>query len=94
MKIIPFGEVAQDRYEISKKYGLIEKVGGIWRLTEKCKKNYTFDSYFYYLQGRVEKPNKIGSQVLPIKEPERKLTPAEEIKTPERQKIIEEILMM
>lgn len=40
MNLIPFGEVTQDRYEISKKYCLIEKAGPIWRLTQKCKNAY------------------------------------------------------
>ncbi len=62
MKLIPFGEVLEDRYEVSIKYGLLEKVGGIWRLTAKCKKNYEPDSYVMYLLGKTEKPEKIKTR--------------------------------
>lgn len=62
MKLIPFGEVQEDRYEVSIKYGLLEKVGGIWRLTAKCKKNYEPDSYVMYLLGKAEKPEKIKTR--------------------------------
>jgi len=89
MNLIPFGEVLRDRYEISLKFGLIEKSGGIWRLTTKCKSNYDCGSYFRYLQGRVEKPSKI-TDAKPIEQ--KPLTPAEEIKTDSCQQIISEIL--
>jgi len=81
MNIVPFGEVAQDRYNISIKYKLIEKVAGIWRLTDKCKKNYDPTSYFYYLQGKIEKPKRIKKQ-----------TVQEELRSPEVQQVIDEIL--
>ena len=58
MKAVPFGEVRKERIEISKKYKLIEVVNGIWRLTQKCKNNYDYISYFSYLQGKVEIPKK------------------------------------
>lgn len=88
MNIIPFGEVAQDRYEISKRYGLIEKVGGIWRLTEKCKNAYDPSSYFYYLQGKVEKPSRI------VKEIKTEKTVQEQLKSSEVQNAIDEILKL
>jgi hypothetical protein len=58
MLIIPFGDVEKERLELSKKYGLVEMIAGIWRLTSKCKKNYDSISYIEYLQGKVEKPIK------------------------------------
>ena len=88
MNLIPFGEILKDRYEISVKYGLIEKKGGIWRLTTKCKSNYDCGSYFRYLQGKAEKPFKI-TDTPPIQEP---FTPQQEIKTNACQQIIDEIL--
>ncbi len=90
MKIIPFGEVEKERLEISKRYKLIELANGIWRLTEKCKKNYDLTSYVYYLQGKVEIPNKVGE----VKEIKKILSPNEEIKTTEYQKVLNEIFEM
>lgn len=58
MEIIPFGEVLKDRFELSKKYNLIENIGGFWRVTKKCKENYNPESYVYYLRGKIEKPTK------------------------------------
>ena len=96
MNVIPFGEVAQDRYEISKRYGLIEKVGGIWRLTAKCKNAYDSTSYVYYLQGKVEKPSRVSKQevkpvVKQIAKQTVKLTPQQEVKSPEYQKLLDDI---
>ena len=53
MEIIPFGEVVKERLDEARKYQLIENVGGIWRLTEKCKRSYEPTSYIRYLQGKV-----------------------------------------
>lgn len=58
MKIVPFGEVLEDRLDLSKKYKLIEMTAGFWRLTKKCKDNYDSESYIYYLQGKIERPSK------------------------------------
>ena len=58
MQLTPFGEILKDRYELSKKYGLIEKTGGIWRLTSKCKDNYDSIQYIYYLRGKIKQPRK------------------------------------
>jgi hypothetical protein len=93
MNIIPFGEVAQDRYEISKRYGLIEKIGGIWRLTIKCKNAYDSTSYVYYLQGKVEKPSRIDKQE--VKQIlKKKLTPQQEMRSTEYQSLIDDILKL
>lgn len=89
MNLIPFGEVAQERLEISRNYGLIEKVGGIWRLTAKCKSNYQPESYVMYLRGSIEKPLRLR-EIKTIPEP--KLTPQQEVKTDACQQIIDEIL--
>lgn len=82
MILIPFGEVREDRVEISRKYNLIEKCGGIWRLTAKAKKHYDPDSYVYYLRGKIEKPSRLGVSV------------EQQIKSSGAQKLIEEILTL
>jgi hypothetical protein len=71
MYIIPFGEVKEDRFQISKKYRLIEMIAGIYRLTEKCRKHYDSISYLKYLRGDVEIPEKISE----IKKEEKPLDP-------------------
>lgn len=64
INIVPFGEVYKDRFELSKRYKLIEKVGDIWRLTAKCRNNYDCISYFKYMQGVLEVPIKLGKDKL------------------------------
>jgi hypothetical protein len=59
INIVPFGDVDKDRFELSKRYKLIEKVGEIWRLTAKCRNNYDCISYFKYMQGVLEVPEKL-----------------------------------
>lgn len=87
MNLIPFGEVLQERAKISRDYKLIELKGGIWRVTDKCKKNYDCDSFVHYLRGDIEKPLRIGEiKTVP------KLTPQQEIKTDEYQQLISDIL--
>lgn len=93
IKLIPFGEVLRDRYLISKKYNLIEMVGGIWRLTKKCKDNYTDLSYFYYLTGKLEKPEKIG-QVSAVKPQEIQKEPRVAEATSQKQMLINELLQL
>lgn len=83
MNLIPFGEVKKDRYEISVKYKLIEKVAGIYRLTKKCRDNYDPDEYVMYLQGKIRKPKRIS-----------KPSVKEELKSEEFQQIVNEILSM
>jgi len=95
MNLIPFGEVEKERYSISKRYGLIEKVGGIWRLTAKCKNAYDSTSYVYYLQGKVEKPSRVSKQeVKPVVKQIAKLTPQQEVKSPEYQKLLDDIFSL
>ena len=62
MKIIPFGEIIKDRFEIAKRYKLIEPINDIWRLTKKCKDNYISVSFHRYLRGNLEQPKKITKQ--------------------------------
>lgn len=59
IEIIPFGSVLRDRYELMKKYKLVDKVSGFSRMTEKARKNYDPISFIYYLRGEVEKPKRI-----------------------------------
>jgi len=96
MLVIPFGEVVEDRFELSKKYKLVEIINGIWRLTEKCKGNYDQLSYLRYLQSKVEKPTRISSKKPIQKQPPEKIVKADpdEFKDPECQQIINEILSM
>jgi len=94
----PFAELIQERYELSKRYGLVECVNGIHRLTEKCRKNYDEMSYLKYLKGMREKPIKI-TDVKPKpqkKKPIKKQVKADpnEFKDPECQQIIDEILSL
>lgn len=64
MRIIPFGEVEKDRFDICKRYKLLECVNGIWRVTEKCKKNYEFESFYKYLKGDIIAPQRIDREGL------------------------------
>lgn len=92
MNLIPFGEVLRDRVEISKRYKLIEIVNGIWRLTKKCRDNYDPESYVHYLKGDVEKPRRISEvKAEPKIDPIKKMTIQEELKSPEYQKLLDEI---
>jgi hypothetical protein len=58
MKVIPFGEVKKNRFEIAKEKGLIEQVASLWRLTSKCKEKYDDISFIKYLQGKEYPPKK------------------------------------
>lgn len=91
--LIPFGKVYKDRIELSKKYNLIEQVvgAGIWRLTKKCTSNYDPVSFIYYLQGKTEKPKRVGN-VPKTTRPQQSLQ--EEIKSTKHQQIINEILSL
>ena len=96
MKAIPFGEIEKDRLDLSVEYNLLEKVNGFWRLTAKCKNAYDSTSYVYYLQGKVEKPSRIDKQevkpvVKQIAKQTVKLTPQQEVKSPEYQKLLDDI---
>lgn len=94
MDLIPFGEVDKERYEVSKKYKLIEIVNGIWRLTVKCKDNYQPESYIKYLRGSLEKPIRISQAKQEVKRPEIKLTPQQEMRTKEYQDAVSEIFKL
>ena len=96
MNIIPFGIVRDERIEISKRYKLIEYVNGIWRLTDKCKNNYDPISYFKYLQGKVEIPTRISPKEAIQKQAPKKPLKSDpnEFRSPECQKLIDEILSM
>jgi hypothetical protein len=96
----PLGELIQDRVDLSKKYKLFENKDGIHRLTEKCRKNYDEMSYLKYLKGMVEKPTRISEveknkpkQKPVVKKQEKTIkNDPNEFKSPECQKIIDEIL--
>ena len=62
MKVIPFGEILEDRLEVSKQYGLVKKTSSIWILTQKCRENYNSISYIEYLKGKVNTPIKNTQQ--------------------------------
>ena len=94
MNLIPFGDVDRERVEISKKYRLIEMVNGIWRLTTKCKDNYQSESYVKYLRGTVEKPERISSQLPLIQKTVPKLTPQQEVRSPEYQRALDDIFKL
>ncbi|HOW17045.1 MAG TPA: hypothetical protein PK443_04955 [bacterium] len=98
MNLIPFGEVAQDRINLSRDYGLIEKIGGIWRLTAKCKSNYQPESYVKYLMGSLEKPVRIRGVKQEVKQevkrPEIKLTRQQEMRTKEYQDAVNELFKL
>jgi hypothetical protein len=94
MNLIPFGEIVRDRYEISVKYKLLEKVNGIWRLTTKCKDNYQPESYIKYLRGSLEKPIRISEVKQEVKRPETKLTPQQEMRTKEYQDAVSELFKL
>lgn len=94
MNLIPFGEVDKERYEVSKKYKLIEMINGIWRLTVKCKDNYQPESYIKYLRGSLEKPIRISEVKQEVKRPEIKLTPQQEMRTKEYQDAVSELFKL
>ena len=99
MNLIPFGEVTQDRYEISKKYCLIEKAGPIWRLTQKCKNAYDPTSYVFYLQGKIDKPKRTtDTKSKSVEKPEQKLTPQQrgeqEMRSKEFQDAVDELFKL
>lgn len=90
IEIIPFGSVLRDRYELMKKYKLVDKVSGFSRMTEKARKNYDPISFIYYLQGRIEKPKRIDQKEKTVAEPDH----IHFKNQPEKSKVIQEILAM
>jgi hypothetical protein len=91
LEVIPFGNIYRDRFDISKKYGLIEMVAGIWRLTSKCKENYELLSYFKYLRGDIEKPVRISERK---QETKQKTKPTVKQKLSGKDLVIRELLML
>jgi len=86
MKVVPFGEVVRDRFDLSKEYALIECISGFWKLTDKCKRNYESESYFAYLRGSSETPERLIKQQKPTGEVLNKMN--------ERNVLIESILVL
>lgn len=90
IELIPFGIVLRDRYELMKKYKLVDMVAGFSRMTEKARKHYDPVSFIYYLQGRVEKPARIDQKQKTVAPPD----PVYFKDQPEKSKIVQEILAM
>lgn len=90
IELIPFGIVLRDRYELMKKFELVDVVSGFHRMTEKARKNYDPVSFVYYLQGRIEKPARIDQKEKTIAPPD----PVYFKDQPEKNKIVQEILAM
>jgi uncharacterized membrane protein len=81
IKIVPFGEVLEERVELSKQYKLVE-FRGVWKLTQKCRDNYNPISYIEYLQGRVDQPrkqNQVGGERGTSSKPSRPIKRSEEV---------------
>ncbi len=93
MNIVPFGEVKDDRWILCKKYGLVESINGFWRMTKKARENYEPVSFIGYLQGKIEKPDRLGSRE-PVIVAVPRVSKDTGIKSNDRQKIIDEILSM
>ena len=90
IEIIPFGSVLRDRYELMKKFELVDLVSGFHRMTEKARKNYDPISFIHYLQGKVEKPERITPKQKTVAPPD----PVYFKDQPEKSKIVQEILAM
>lgn len=90
IELIPFGIVLRDRYELMKKYKLVDMVAGFSRMTEKARKHYDPVSFIHYLQGRIEKPARIDQKEKTVAPPD----PVYFKDQPEKNKIVQEILAM
>jgi hypothetical protein len=90
IELIPFGIVLRDRYELMKKYKLVDMVAGFSRMTEKARKHYDPVSFLHYLQGRIEKPARIDQKEKTVAPPD----PVYFKDQPEKNKIVQEILAM
>jgi hypothetical protein len=64
MNYFPLGEIEEARYELSKKYKLVEFINGVYRLTQKCRDNYDEMSYIKYLRGEIPEPTKVGKETV------------------------------
>lgn len=65
MEYFPLGDLKEDRWELSKKYKLVELVNGVHRLTQKCRDNYNQLSYIGYLRGNIDRPIRITAKQKP-----------------------------
>lgn len=90
IELIPFGIVLRDRYELMKKYKLVDMVAGFSRMTEKARKHYDPISFIHYLQGKEEKPERITPKQKAVAPPD----PVYFKDQPEKNKIVQEILAM
>lgn len=78
-------DILKDRFELSLKYGLVRTTQDGWEFTQKCIDNYDMNTYLRYLKGNLEKPLRITGK------PVKKMTIQEELKSPEYQKLLDEI---
>jgi len=83
MEYFPLGDLKENRWQLSKKYDLVELVNGVHRLTEKCRKHYDQLSYIGYLRGDIDRPIRIDK-----KQKTRKTSPVKST----REQVIGEIL--
>lgn len=92
-------DILKDRFELSLKYNLVENEEGGWRFTQKCFDNYDINTYLRYLKGSLEKPLRITKQEKFDSGPkgytgptgEKKLTPQQEVRSPEYQRALDDI---
>jgi hypothetical protein len=65
LEIIPFGSVVEERFNTSKQHNLVEMCAGIWRMSSRARENYDPISFIKFLQGKVDKPDRIKKQEQP-----------------------------
>lgn len=90
IEIIPFGLVLRDRYELMKKFELVDMIAGFSRMTEKARKNYDPITFIHYLQGRIEKPERITPKQKTVAPPDQVYFKDQ----PEKNRLVQEILAM
>ena len=90
IEIIPFGSVLRDRYELMKKYKLVDMVAGFSRMTEKARKHYDPVSFIHYLQGRIEKPARIDQKQKTVAPPD----PVYFENNPKKTELVQQLLAM
>lgn len=59
VKLIPFGEVLEERVKLARDHNLIEQKWSLTRMTERARKYYEPISFIEYLQGKVEHPQRL-----------------------------------
>lgn len=94
MNMIPFGEVVQERVEEAVKYGLIEMVAGIWRITAKARKHYEPASYMRYLQGKITTQEVEKIKATEKKDPKFTTRNNPQPKMDQKAQLVQEILAM